>query len=82
MEKSAPEKNELVKLIGPESYQELHQAQRLAAIDPDVRLALSSTWWVAVRLGMKLGSDAAVPYPPDPFGARQMQFRSETSWTQ
>lgn len=48
-------------------------AQRLARLDPDIRLALSETWWAALRVGMMLARHDDVSIPEDPFGLRAMQ---------
>lgn len=48
-------------------------AQRLARLDPDIRLALSETWWSALRVGMMLARDNEASIPEDPFGLRGME---------
>ena len=80
MDKGAATENQLLKLIGPEGMDEIEPAQRLAAADVDVRIALSSTWWSAIFLGMKLAATRETATPPDPFGARQMAEIGEREW--
>jgi hypothetical protein len=49
-------------------------AQRLAAVDPDIRIAMSEVWWAALRVGLVLGADRPVVLPNDPFGAFAMDL--------
>lgn len=52
-------------------------AQRLAALDPDIRMAMSATWWAALRVGMTIASHRAMAFPNDPFGALEMTIARE-----
>lgn len=57
----------------------LTAAQRLAALDPDIRIALSEVWWAGLRVGLAIAGDSPLSLPGDPFGARAMEqagFRS------
>jgi hypothetical protein len=51
----------------------IRAAQRLAALDPDIRIAMSEVWWAALRVGLALGSDRPLLLPHDPFGAKAME---------
>lgn len=50
----------------------INAAQRLAALDPDIRIAMSEVWWAALRVGLAIGWERPVPLPNDPFGAIAM----------
>jgi hypothetical protein len=49
-------------------------AQRLAAADPDIRIAMSEVWWAALRVGLVLGAERPLVLPNDPFGAFSMDL--------
>lgn len=61
---------------GVRSFDEpaIQAAQRLAAADVDIRLAMSNVWWAALRVGMVIGHDRSIPLPSDPFGAFGMEL--------
>lgn len=61
---------------GVRSFDEtaLTAARRLAASDPDIRLAMSEVWWAALRVGLVLGHERPVILPNDPFGAFSMEL--------
>jgi len=49
-------------------------AQRLAAADPDIRIAMSEVWWAALRVGLALGAERPLVLPNDPFGCFSMEL--------
>lgn len=77
MSTPTPDKPDLADILHPLDYATLRAAQRLAALDPDIRLALSETWWVALRLGLQLDVTRPLELPADPFGAAAMLSLAE-----
>jgi hypothetical protein len=61
---------------GVRSYDEtaITAAQRLAAADVDIRLAMSEVWWAALRVGLALGHERPVILPNDPFSGFSMEL--------
>jgi hypothetical protein len=50
----------------------LRAAQRLAAIDEDVRIALDHAWWTGLRDGLETDLDRPVSLPRSPFSRAVM----------
>lgn len=61
---------------GVRSYDEtsIQAAQRLAAADVDIRIAMSEVWWAALRVGLVLGAERPLVLPADPFSAFSMDL--------
>lgn len=55
------------KMLQGEDASALLMAQRLAAADPDVRLALSHAWWTGLRQGIEAVHEGPLRLPADPF---------------
>lgn len=70
---SAPEESNAETLVRDERIM-LAAARRLAAMDPDIRSAMSEAWWAGIRVGMRLNPSAEVVFPIDPFSMAAMEF--------
>lgn len=71
-EKDALKVRQVADLVADESLT-LDAARRLAALDPDIRIAMSGLWWSALRIGLGLDRDLPLCLPRDPFGASEME---------
>jgi hypothetical protein len=67
-------------LIKSEDDAMLRMAQRLAAADAEIRLALSHSWWTGLRQGLEAASDSPLKLPRDPFSSVELAvFRGDES---
>jgi len=73
MEEQLTEEELAWQMLAAEDMAVVLRAQRLAAMDPDIRYALTDMWWVAIRATLIAhGVRHYVPIPC-PFSASQMQ---------
>ncbi len=72
MEEHTEEQLQRLAAVVADERPSINAAQRLAALDPDIRVAMSEVWWSALRVGLRLGQEHPLLLPNDPFGARAM----------
>lgn len=60
-------------VIKTEDDATLRLAQRLAAADVDVKLALSHAWWTGLRQGLEAAGSSPLKLPSDPFRTAELE---------
>lgn len=60
--------------------QDIRAAQRLAALDPDIRQAMMEVWWIALRAGVTAAQGPTLDLPVCPFQSSVMEAAKLSPW--